>query len=200
MKGKEFLITEEFKNQLQSEIKSEQLSKFSKINEVSGALMKRSNQMLKSRLDARVPEGGFKYIRSPHSLCFTMVQLENARYSAIFNVSWAVDTIAVLSRRILGYANDVRTLLDSEDDQVVNTYLPVKLDIIQRYAQEAASRAKQVIYELDNFNNLVIEVRDATFEQSEDLDEFKVGLFYVRDDIEKMRDAWTKLANFLQTI
>jgi hypothetical protein len=201
MKGKEFLLNEEFKNQLTSEINSEQLmSPFSKINETLGALKHRGFQMHKTRLDAVVPEGGFKYIEWPHKLWHAMYRLDIARGRAIANAQSIVDILTLMSRRILGHVNDVRSFLDYSSDRVINTYVPLKLDSIRLSAQLSASLAREVINQLADFSDFVDEVKTATLRQSEDLTEFTNGLGRVLDEVVKMRDVWTKLADFLLTI
>jgi hypothetical protein len=197
------LISEEFKNQLTSEIDSEQLmAPVNKINEILSVLKSKSDEMRDTRIDTDVPEGGFTYIKWPNSFRATIVQLDDAAFRALANAQSTLNTITLLPSRILGYVNDVRTLLGSGDDQAINSYLPWQLDRIKQTGQQAASLAAEVITQLGDFSNFVTEVKSAIglMKKSEDLASFQNDLMTIFDETDKMSASWIKMANFFQTL
>jgi len=205
MKGKEFLLNEEFKNQLQSEISAEGL--LSPANQISSSLANLasiSRNMAEIRIGAYAPEGGFKHIKYPDSFRATTVQLDNAGSRIVLNATATVDMITMLAYRILDYVKQAGNILNSGDEQTVEIFLPHLLKRIQESAEIVVFQGQNVVTQLDDFFNFAKEVQEATktitFRQPDDWPLFQDGLATLLDQTVKMRDAWSKLANFLQTI
>jgi len=202
MKGKEFWLTEEFKTQLTSEINPEQiLTQLSKIDSLMGNVMNKTKHP-EARIGCACPDirsygccpkEGFKYVKQPESFWSTANQLNLTKSRIAPAVQSFMEHNNLLSRKILDYVDDVRSLSDLGDDQTVNTYLPLQLTIVQQSAKRAASLVQAAADRLNDVTNIIGEIQSVSNRGFPDI-------FWLWVAAGKARDACTKMANFWQTI